>query len=181
MDESPEKWEVISSREIADCRVFTVRGDLSRNGDLTAEFYVIENPDWVNVIPVTPDGDIVLIEQFRHGVGAPVLEIPGGMIDAGEEPEAAARRELLEETGYESADWRYLGWSHPNPAIQCNRIHHFAAFGAVRTGESSFDEHESIAVRTARPEAVRESIRSGVITHSLVTAAFYYFDLETRR
>jgi len=96
-------WRRGRSEQVADCRVFNVRRDFSadpRDGRVH-DFYVIEAPDWINVIPLTDDGRVVLIEQYRHGTGEVSLEIPGGMVDEGESPQDAAARELLEETGYE--------------------------------------------------------------------------------
>ena len=175
MNRQAEIWETVETREIADCRVFKVREDTSRSGAKTGKFYVIENPDWVNVVAVNKDSEIVLIEQFRHGVGEAVLEIPGGMIDAGEEPETAARRELLEETGYAAQDFVFLGKSRPNPAINDNWLYHFAAFDAEKIEEVKFDEHESVVTKLYPLESVPELIKSGEITHSLVLAAFQYF------
>src|SRR5215468_5476548 len=97
-------WELVRSEYLARCRILNLRRDLSidpRDGR-QHDFYVIEAPDWVNVIPLTPDGQVVMIEQYRHGSGEVTLEIPGGMVDEGEEPHEAAVRELWEETGYRS-------------------------------------------------------------------------------
>src|ERR1044071_2842229 len=127
MNQEAETWEILHSKESADCRVFKVREDTSKNGAKTSNFYVIENPDWVNVIALTKEREIVLIEQFRHGSGEVILEIPGGMIDDGEESETAARRELLEETGFSAAEFVFLGKSRPNPAIQNNWLYHYVA------------------------------------------------------
>lgn len=175
MNHEVETWERVESKEIADCRVFKVREDLMRNGDKTGKFYVIENPDWVNIVAVTKDYDVVLIEQFRHGTGEVILEIPGGMIDGEESPEAAARRELLEETGYSAEKFVLLGKSRPNPAIQNNWIYHYAAVGVEKTEEVKFDEHESVVTTLCPVMAIPNLIKSGEITHSLVLAAFQYF------
>ena len=175
MNEQAETWETIESKEIADCRVFKVREDLMRNGAQKSSFYIIENPDWVNVVALTKDYDVVLIEQFRHGIKEVILEIPGGMIDDGEEPETAARRELVEETGYTAKEFVFLGKSRPNPAIQNNWIYHFAALDAEKTREAEFDEHESIVTKLCPVMAIPNLIQSGEITHSLVLAAFQYF------
>ena len=132
-------WKRESSEQLADCRVFTVRRDLSadpRSGR-THDFYVIEAPDWINIIPLTEDGRVVLIEQYRHGTREVSLEIPGGMVDAGESPRDAAARELSEETGYEAGEVLLLGKTRPNPAIQDNWIHTFVARGVERRGEPS--------------------------------------------
>ena len=175
MSESPERWEKIESKQIADCRVFKVREDLCRNGSKEANFFVIENPDWVNIIALTKDLQVVLIEQYRQGIEDVILEIPGGMIDEGEAPERAARRELLEETGYASDEFVYLGKSHPNPAINNNTLHHFLALNAEKIEEVAFDEHESVVTRLAPLPEIPALIKSGAISHSLVVAAFQYF------
>lgn len=175
MKHEAEIWENVESKEIADCRIFKVREDLARNGERTGKFYVIENPDWVNVIAVTKNAEVVLIEQFRHGTGEIILEIPGGMIDGNEDPEAAARRELLEETGYSAKDFVFLGKSRPNPAINNNWLYHFAAFDAEQTEIVKFDEHESVVTKLGSLSEIPELIKSGEISHSLVVAAFQYF------
>ena len=176
MDSSPASWERIESKEIADCRVFRVREDISRRTDgVSGTFFVLENPDWVNIVAVTKSGEAVMIEQFRHGTESVSLEIPGGMIDKDELPETAAKRELLEETGYSSENWVLLGRSHPNPAIQNNSIYHYLALDCEKTGEVLFDEHENIVSKLMPVAEVDSAIATGKITHSLVIAAFYYF------
>jgi ADP-ribose pyrophosphatase len=178
----PEEWETVANEQIADCRVFTVTERHSKaDGGSEATFFVIESPDWVNIIPVTADGEVVLIEQYRHGTEEVTLEIPGGMVDEGETPEQCAARELIEETGYVPARLIPLGRSRPNPAIQSNWIYHFAAEGCVESGERSFDEHESIAVRKVPFEKVEELAASGEISHSLVLAGLLKYELLRKR
>lgn len=172
-----DSWNRRSSEEIADCRVFKVRRDTSvRSSDgKEGDFFVIESPDWVNVIAVTEEGEIVLIHQFRHGAEEMHLELPGGLIDPCETHLDAAKRELLEETGYTSTEWTLLGVSRPNPAIQNNTIYHYLAEKCVKTANAEFDDHESIeCVPTARNEVERKIIE-GKISHSLVVAAFFYY------
>ncbi len=180
MKERVETWKRKSSKEIADCRVFKVREDFCERTRDRAEhnFFVVENPDWVNVIALTKDEQVVLIEQFRHGTEEIILEIPGGMIDAGEEPIIAAARELVEETGFAAREIIPIGKSRPNPAIQNNWIHHFLALDCEKTKDTAFDEHESIVTKLATLEEVEQLIESGEITHSLVLAAFYKFKLK---
>lgn len=172
-----------NSSMIADCRVFQVREDfcVRRNDGKESSFFVLENPDWVNIIALTTKGEVVLIDQFRHGMEKIVLEIPGGMVDEGEDPEVAAKRELAEETGFSSSQWSLLGKSDPNPAIQNNTIYHFLAVGCEKTSDTAFDQHESIVARTVPLVDVEKLIIDGVITHSLVIAAFYYFGLEKNK
>jgi len=180
MKEQVEIWKRQSSREIADCRVFKVREDFCERASdgATHNFFVIENPDWVNVIALTKDDQIVLIEQYRQGTEEITLEIPGGMIDAGEEPEATARRELAEETGYEAGEFILLGKSRPNPAIQANWMYHYLALDCEKTRETAFDEHESLLTKIASLSEVENLIKSGKITHSLAVAGFYYLSLR---
>lgn len=175
MSEEPEIWETVESKQIADCRVFKVREDAAQSGTKSGKFYVIESPDWVNIVALTRDFHVVLIDQFRHGTREIVTEIPGGMIDEGEEPEAAARRELLEETGYAAAEFILIGRSRPNPAIQNNWLYHFVAVNAEKQTDVKFDEHESVTTRLVHVTEIPKMIKSGEISHSLVLAAFQYF------
>ncbi len=178
MNDKPEVWKRVRSKGIADCRVFKVREDFCERGSDKKEstFFVIENPDWVNVIALTRDKQTVLIEQFRHGIEKTILEIPGGMVDENERAETTARRELAEETGFSSDNFIFLGKSHPNPAINDNEIHHFLALECEKTEDVKFDEHESIVTKLVPLDEVENLIKSGKITHSLVIAAFYYLN-----
>lgn len=175
MNEQPEIWETVESKPVADCRVFRVREDFARNGEKQGSFFVLENPDWVNIVALTKEYNVVLIEQFRHGTQEIITEIPGGMIDEGETAEAAARRELLEETGYAAEEFILIGRSKPNPALQNNWIYHYAAVGAEKIEEVAFDEHESVVTKLCHVTEIPQKIKSGEISHSLVVAAFQYF------
>lgn len=182
MKQSVEVWKRIESKKIADCRVFTVREDFcERAGDRqNASFFVVENPDWVNVIALTRRQKVVLIEQFRHGIEEITLEIPGGMIDENESPEKTAQRELTEETGYSSDNFVLLGKSHPNPAINNNTIFHFLALDCEKTAETNFDEHESIVTKLFPLTEIEKLIKEEKITHSLVIAAFHWFNFRQK-
>jgi len=183
MESKPDTWQRRSSKKVADCRVFTVREDDSVRASDGREgsFFVIESRDWVNVIAMTVDQRVVLIEQFRHGVEETILEIPGGMIDPGEDPLNAAKRELAEETGYTSDNWTFLGKSRPNPAIQNNVIFHYLAADSAQTLEKEFDEHESITTKLLSLDGVSKLIATGEITHSLVIAAFYFLSVTSKK
>lgn len=137
---------------------------------------MIDAPDWVNVIALTPDGRIVLVRQFRFGINDFSLEIPGGVIEAGEEPLIAGVRELREETGFTGAPARQLGSVHPNPAMQNNRCHFVFVEQAVRTAPLAWDADEEIQVTTLPVEEVFALARSGGITHSLVLNALLMFE-----
>jgi ADP-ribose pyrophosphatase len=178
-EESKLIWTRESSERIADCRVFKVRRDLSldpRDGR-AHDFYVIEATDWINIIPLTEDGRVVLIEQYRHGIREVSLEIPGGMVDEGESPREAAARELLEETGYEAGEVTFLGKTRPNPAIQDNWIHTFVARGVERRGEPSNAGTERTVVRLVPLDGIASLIAEGKINHSLVVVGFHLLGL----
>ena len=179
-DDSNLLWRRERSERVADCRVFKVRRDYSadpRDGR-AHDFYVIEAPDWINVIPLTGDGRVVLIEQYRHGTGEVSLEVPGGMVDEGESPRDAAERELLEETGYEASGVSFIGKTRPNPAIQNNWIHTFVARGVRYKGEPSNAGTERTVVRLVELESIPALIEEGKITHALVVVAFHRLGLK---
>jgi len=168
-------WRRVRSEPLGDFRIFTIRRDriISPRTEEELDFYVLDGADWVNVIPVTDEGNFVLVRQYRHGSETTTVEIPGGAVDPGDEsPLAAARRELLEETGHAAAEWGDLGWVHPNPAIQSNRCWTFLARGARRVAAPRLDPGEDIEIFEAAPDEVKAMLKDGRITHSLVVAAF---------
>lgn len=147
-------------------------------GGAGKRFSLIECPDWVNVIALTPEDDVVVLRQFRPGTREICLEIPGGMVDPGEAPAAAAARELAEETGYAATSWRRLARLAPNPAIQGNHLHVFLALDARRAQAPAPDGGEVLAVTTLPLAAVHARLRDGTIDHALVVAAFGHLAFE---
>lgn len=172
-------WPRVSSELVQRFKIFDLRAEryLSPRTGEPLDAVVIESGDWVNVIALTPESDVVMIKQFRFGLAAVTLEIPGGLIDAGESPLQAARRELREETGYEAARWTALGSIAPNPAIQRNRLHSFLAEDCRCVGELQQDSGEDIEVVVAPLRDLPRMLASGEISHALVAVAFQKLDL----
>jgi 8-oxo-dGTP pyrophosphatase MutT (NUDIX family) len=174
----PERWQRGAQRVLASTRILELRAVGYRHDGraVEREFVVIHAPDWVNVLALTPDGRLVLVRQFRYGINAFSLEIPGGVIEAGEAPLEAGLRELREETGYTGIGGRVLASLHPNPAIQDNQVHFVLVEEAALRRATDWDPDEEIEVLTAPVEEVLEWARSGVITHSLVVGALMQFE-----
>jgi 8-oxo-dGTP pyrophosphatase MutT (NUDIX family) len=180
MDKCFLSWQKIASETVADCQFFSVNRNRSRRIEGSSEqlsnFYVLNFTDWVNVIPVTEAGEVVMVEQFRHGTEEITLEIPGGAADPSDpSPLSAASRELLEETGYVCDDWLFLGKNHPNPALQGNLCHTYLARGARQIEQPRFDKTgtELISLRLVPLAKIPELVSAGKITHALVMVAFY--------
>ena len=167
-------WTVTGRREVYRNRIFGITAAEARSpnpGPAPGTFFRLECDGWVNVLARTSDRRYVFVEQYRHGTDAVTLEIPGGLIDPGEEPLAAAIRELREESGY-TGRASILGSVEPNPAIQNNTCWTALVEDVERVGDLLLDHHEEIAVHLVPELEVVQMIRSGRITHSLVIAAF---------
>ena len=176
----PRPWKVITSKRDASYRVFSIRTDRARSPRTGKEhdFFILESSSWVNVIPLTPEDEVIMVRQYRHGIQGVTLEIPGGLVEDSDSPEEAAGRELYEETGYRASEMIPLGSVHTNPAIQNNECYTFLARDVFLGGGQSQDEKEDIEVVRRPLSEIPNLIRNGEITHSLVLAAFYRFFME---
>ena len=146
----------------------------SPHTDFEHDFTRLVCPEWVNVVAFTAPnlgGELLLVEQFRHGIDASTLEVVGGVCDPGEDPATTARRELLEETGHEAGSWVALGSCHPNPAVQNNRCHLFLALDCVPVAQLDLDPSEELRVWAAPWSEAKALLRDGTLDHALVMAA----------
>lgn len=173
---------MLETEFLQDCAVFSVSRTLAqspRTGQ-SHSFYRIDSADWVNIVPVTPDGDFVLVRQYRHGLADFTVETPGGMVDRGETPVEAARRELLEETGYRAAEIVPLGGVNPNPALYGNTLHAFLGRDVERVAEVRNESTEETHVEVVSSEELRRLVSTGAVNHALVIAVLYLLDLDLR-
>ena len=166
-------WKILDSRYLFRRKWMDVREDRVElpTGVIIDEFHVIEYPDWVCVLPITDDGSVVLVEQYRHGIGRLSTEFPAGVIDEGESILDAARRELLEETGYAARRWSELGSCTPEPSRHSNMAHFVLAGGAYRAARPAPDESENVRVRIETAGAIPGIIERKEMIHGVHLAA----------
>ena len=177
-------WNIIDTRTLHSHRILELQQRELACGDDRRTVLVMKAPDWINVIPLLDDGRVVLVRQWRYGIQRPTLEIPGGMVDVGEDSRQAAARELEEETGLRAGELRQLGFSHPNPAFLDNRLTTWLAtdLQAIDEGRTSFGvDGEEIQRELVPLEEIPHLVGTGQISHALVIAAFYLFEAAHRK
>ena len=166
-------WTQVSEHTLARYALFELQRVARRSPTTGSEhsFLRLVAPDWVNVVAITEDRRLILVEQYRHGINRVTVAIPGGAVDEGEGPAAAAVRELEEETGYRADDLVLIGVVHPNPAFLTNSCWTFLALGCRPDGAICPDTSEEIAIRLVEPAAFTRLVDERVIEHALVIAA----------
>ena len=180
---APARWERGASRVLASTVVFDVCGVSYRHPvrGSQREFIRLDAPDWVNVVALTREGQVVLVRQFRFGTDEFSLEVPGGVIERGEDPVAAAVRELAEETGFGGGKARLLVSLHPNPAIQGNRCHMVLVEGVQRIHDLDWDADEEIELSTLPLADAVAAAAQGRISHSLSVCALLLAQAQCSR
>jgi ADP-ribose pyrophosphatase len=179
------KWQIKSSKNIVKDRWISLRSDqcILPNGKLIEPYYVLEYSNWVNIVPITKNNEIVMIRQYRHGINDTILELPCGSIEPYDKfPLEAAKRELLEETGFGSDDFIRLCKLSPNPANHTNFSFSFIALNTVYLQSQNLDETEQIEVVILPIQEVKTMLENNKIIQSLhASALFYAFDYLAHR
>ncbi|QHV94423.1 NUDIX hydrolase [Spirosoma endbachense] len=168
-DNDPRPWSVESSEYLHQLPWFTVRKDAIRmqNGGTIPNYFVLEYPDWINVVAITTEGQVVLIRQYRHGIAGVHYELCAGVVDPGEEPLVAAQRELLEETGFGGGQWTPLMTLSANPGTHANLTHSFLAIGVEPKQAQHLESTEEITVHIVSPERAWDIINKGEMMQAL--------------
>ena len=171
------KWKTLSSKYLFNDRWFKVRKEKCETpgGKIVDPYYVYEFPTWVGALPVTQDGKIVMVRQYRHALGETIIEIPGGCVDdTDKNPEEAIARELLEETGYFFSSYEYLGRISPNPSTNTNVLHMFLAREGELVASQKLDENEEIEVVLLSIKELKQLLRDNKIIQSMHVACIMY-------
>ncbi len=171
------KWKTLSSEYLFNDRWFKVRKEVCKTpeGKIVDPYYVYEFPTWVGILPMTEDGKVVMVRQYRHALGEVCMEIPGGCVDDTDKNlKAAAERELREETGYAFSSLEYLGKISPNPSTNNNLLHMFLAKGGKKVGEQELDSNEEIEVVLLSIEELKQLLKENKIMQAMHVSCIYY-------
>jgi 8-oxo-dGTP pyrophosphatase MutT (NUDIX family) len=178
-----QPWKKIGSKPLGDFRIFTIRSDRKispRTGE-EHDFYIIDSVNWVNILALTPNRELVMVEQYRHGSNTVELEIPGGLMDAKDvRPELTGERELREETGYAGENARVLGKVFANPAIMSNTCFTVLIENCRCVHPMEWDSGEDLVTRLVPAAEIPGLIASGKISHPLIISGLYFFELWQR-
>ena len=177
MNQTIKEWKVLESEYLVRRPWLTARRDRLElpDGRIIPEYYVLEYPDWVNVIAITKDGQFIMERQYRHAARKISLELPCGVMEEGETPLEAAQRELLEETGLGGGQWKKLMELSPNPSAMSNTTHCFLAIGVEKIAEQHLDETEELSVLFMTKEEVKRMLNENQICQALMVAPLYKY------
>ena len=178
-----KKWDTLESKYIIRRPWLTARIDNVQlpDGRINPEYYVLEYPDWVNVIAITKEGEFVMVRQYRHGLKDVFTELVAGVIEKGEEPLEAAKRELLEETGYAGGEWELNMVISQNPSTSDNLTYSFVARGVEKVAGQNLDATEDISVVLMKEEDVRRMLMEDKMKQALMAAPLWkYFCLQCK-
>ncbi|TAK34176.1 MAG: NUDIX hydrolase [Saprospiraceae bacterium] len=167
MQDKKNTWQLLESEPAIDLKLFKARFDqvLNPRTKKAARITILTGNDSVNVFAFTQSGKVLLIKQYRFGIGAYILELPGGMVDDGEDHQQAAKRELMEETGYSAREWHYMGCVASNPVFMDSYIHHYLALGAGKVAEPELEDAEDIEALELPLAQVEQMLRNGEFQH----------------
>jgi ADP-ribose pyrophosphatase len=166
-------WELVRSEPGPDLVLFKTRFDWVMNPRNSSQLkaVVLEASDWVNIVALTPEEKILVVSQFRFGIGKTTVEIPAGLVEPGETPLEAAKRELKEETGYTTDEWNFLGWVEANPAFLTNRCYMWLAKNVIKNQSPALDESEDVSGKEIFIDEMFHEIREGRMRNSLTLLA----------
>ncbi len=183
METKSKRWKTLKSEYLIRRPWLTARRDVVQlpNGIVNDEFYVLEYPDWVNVIAITGDGKFVFVRQYRYGLDLDSVELCAGVAEPGEKPVESAQRELLEETGYGGGSWKEIMTIGQNPSTCNNWTHCFVATGVERLSDQRLDPTEDIDVVLLSREQVLEMMMRDQLKQALMLAPLWrYFAIEDK-
>lgn len=178
-----DKWKILESNYISRRPWMTARCDKVElpDGRVNPEYWVLEFPDWVNVIAIATDGRMVMVRQYRHALGITSYELCAGVMEEGETPMQAAKRELLEETGFGGGEWREYMTISANPSNHTNMAHNFLAIGVEPMSEQHLDDTEELTYHLFSREEVFGMLRRGEIVQALMAAPLWRFFYESEK
>ena len=170
------RWKVLESKQLFNEPWLHIRVEKCElpNGKIMPAYYILEYPSWANAFALTKDGKVLMVKQYRHAIGEESIELAGGVVDAGETPEEAIKRELLEETGYAFESIERIGKISANPATANNYTYFFLARGGEKVAEQNLDYTEDVEVLLYTMEEVKELLRENKILQALHTSCIFY-------
>lgn len=170
------EWKVVKSEKLFSAPWLNVRKDVCElpDGREHSDYYILEYPDWASAFALTEDNQVIMVRQYRHGLGVVSTELPGGVIDKGETPAQAIARELKEETGYEFSLVEEIGQVAPNPATSNNYMHMFLATGGKKVAEQNLDDTEDVEVLIFSMDELKQMLKENRIVQSLHCTCIFY-------